>query len=76
MTTEYHPSDFQILETETGYTQKQLRKIKNKFDQMDKHGKGYVSVDDLLDAVPGLRDMPLALRACRGITDASPSSGD
>ena len=22
MTTEYHPSDFQILETETGYTQK------------------------------------------------------
>ena len=43
---------------------------------MDKTGKGYISVEDLITGIPGLSAMPLADRACKGMTDASPSSGD
>ena len=43
---------------------------------MDTTGKGYISVNDLLTAIPGLKDMPLSGRVCNSITEASPSSGD
>ena len=73
---ELHPTEYQILANETGYTQDQLRKIKRRFDQMDPDGKGYVSISDLNATIPGLKDMPLSGRVCKAITEASPSSGD
>ena len=73
---ELHPTEYQILASETGYTQDQLRKIKRRFDLMDTNGKGYISIADLNAAIPGLKDMPLSGRVCKSITEASPSSGD
>ena len=73
---ELHPSEFQLLENESGYSQSQLRKIHRKFKSLDKDGKGYVTVDELLNGIPQLRSMPLATRVCRSIADSQSSIED
>ena len=73
---ELHPSEFQLLENESGYSQSQLRKIHRKFKSLDKDGKGYVTVDELLNGIPQLRSMPLATRVCRSVADSQSSVED